>query len=169
MQMVCDFLPSAKRPRLFAFFPPFERGIVARKVRTGILRSSLRRKQPLKHLIHRFDRGEKLELHALKSSAAPFCLASLSATLAARVQQAPTAAEIDKLPIEFLELEEKVGQAYKIAVAADEPHERMREELICLAEEFGSTHAEKSKLLHGIQYEIMATFGMSTSIDAAAA
>lgn len=50
-----------------------------------------------------------------------------------------------------------------------EPHERMREDLICLVEEFGSAHAEKSTLLHGISYEIMATFGMTTSIDAAAA
>jgi hypothetical protein len=35
-------------------------------------------------------------------------------------------------------------------------------------EEFGSSHAEKSKLLHGITHEILATFGASTSIDAAA-
>jgi hypothetical protein len=44
----------------------------------------------------------------------------------------------------------------------------MREDLVCLVEEFGSAHADKSKLLHGIRYEIMATFGTSTSIDAAA-
>jgi putative Mn2+ efflux pump MntP len=44
----------------------------------------------------------------------------------------------------------------------------MKEELICLVEEFGSAHAEKSKLLHGITHEILATFGLSTSIDAAA-
>jgi hypothetical protein len=44
----------------------------------------------------------------------------------------------------------------------------MREELVWLVQEFGSTHAEKSKLLHGLEYEIMATFGMSTSLDAAA-
>jgi hypothetical protein len=36
-------------------------------------------------------------------------------------------------------------------------------------EEFGSAHAEKSKLLHGITHEIVANFGVSTSIDAAAA
>jgi len=57
---------------------------------------------------------------------------------------------------------------YKIATSLDEPHERMKEELICLVEEFGSAHAEKSKLLHGITHEILATFGVSTSIDAAA-
>jgi hypothetical protein len=68
-----------------------------------------------------------------------------------------------------LELESKADEAYKIAVALDEPHERMREDLVCLVEEFGSTHAEKSKLLHGLEYEIIATFGISTSIDATAA
>jgi hypothetical protein len=85
------------------------------------------------------------------------------------LQQPPTAADVDRLAIQFLELEKTVDEAYKVAVAADEPHERMREDLICLVEEFGSAHAEKSKLLHGISYEIMATFGMTTSIDAAAA
>jgi hypothetical protein len=45
----------------------------------------------------------------------------------------------------------------------------MRWLVVFLVEEFGSVQAKKSKLLHGIQYEIMATFGMSTSIDAAAA
>jgi hypothetical protein len=75
---------------------------------------------------------------------------------------------VDRWAIQFLELEKRVDQAYAIAVALDEPHERMREDLICLVEEFGSTHADKSKLLHGIHYEIMATFGLSTSIDAAA-
>ena len=33
---------------------------------------------------------------------------------------------------------------------------------------FGSAHAEKSKLLHGLTLEIMGTFGQSSSIDAAA-
>jgi hypothetical protein len=44
----------------------------------------------------------------------------------------------------------------------------MKEDLIYLVDEHGSAH-EKSKLLHGMSYEIMATFGMSSSIDAAAA
>src|SRR5213593_2300006 len=47
-------------------------------------------------------------------------------------------------------------------------YERMEEHLV-LVEEYGSAHAKKSKLLHGIQFEIIATLGMSTSIDAAAA
>src|SRR5205807_1502691 len=75
---------------------------------------------------------------------------------------------IDRLAVQFLELEQKVDDAYKIATALDAPHEKMKEELIDLVEEFGSAHAEKSKLLHGITHEILATFGVSTSIDAAA-
>jgi hypothetical protein len=96
-------------------------------------------------------------------------LMTASAAAPALGSQAPTAVEVDRLSIEFLDLEKKVDQAYKIATALDEPHERMKEELIFLVDEFGSAHAEKSKLLHGTSYEIMATFGMSTSIDAAAA
>src|SRR6266581_4563006 len=70
----------------------------------------------------------------------------MTATLAARLDTPPTAVDIDRLAMEFLALESKVDGAYKIA----------------------SAHAEKSKLLHGITHEILATFGVSTSIDAAA-
>ena len=92
----------------------------------------------------------------------------MTATLAARLDTPPTAVDIDRLAVQFLELEQKVDDAYKIATALDAPHEKMKEELIDLVEEFGSAHAEKSKLLHGITHEILATFGVSTSIDAAA-
>ena len=91
------------------------------------------------------------------------------ASAAATALNAPSAVEVDRLANRFLELEKTVDEAYQVAVAADEPYERMKEELVCLVEDFGNAHAEKSKLLHGVNYEIMATFGMSTSIDAAAA
>jgi hypothetical protein len=65
-------------------------------------------------------------------------------------------------------LEEKTDQAYAIALALDEPHERMKERLVDLVEQFGSADHEKSKLLHGLTHEIVATFGVSTSINAAA-
>jgi hypothetical protein len=79
-----------------------------------------------------------------------------------------TPVDIDRLAAEFLQLESKVDELYKLAVTADEPHEKMREQLIDLAEEFGSRHNEKSKLLLGSAYEIVATFGTTTCIDAAA-
>jgi len=92
----------------------------------------------------------------------------MTATLAARPDTPPTAVDIDRLAVQFLDLEQKTDEAYKIAASLDGPHEEMKEELIELVEAFGSSHAEKSKLLHGVTYEIVATFGVSTSIDAAA-
>jgi len=92
----------------------------------------------------------------------------MTATLAARLDTPPTAVDIDRLAVQFLELEQKADEAYKIATELDEPHEKMKEELICLVEEFGSAKAEKSQLLHGLHYEMMATFGSITSLDAAA-
>jgi hypothetical protein len=49
----------------------------------------------------------------------------------------------------------------------------MKERLIDLVEEFGSagngkSKLEKSKLLHGLTHELVATFGVSTSINTAA-
>lgn len=38
-------------------------------------------------------------------------------------------------------------------------------ELVCI---FGGKHREKSKILHGIEWELMATFGQSSGIDATA-
>ena len=35
-------------------------------------------------------------------------------------------------------------------------------------DDFGSAHAEKSRLLHGITHEMVVTFGQSVSVDAAA-
>jgi hypothetical protein len=53
----------------------------------------------------------------------------MTATFAARLTP-PTAVDIDRLAVDFLALEEKTDQAYAIALALDEPHERMKEELI---------------------------------------
>jgi hypothetical protein len=97
----------------------------------------------------------------------------MTATVAARLGAPPTAADIDRLAVEFLALEAKTDQAYAVALALDEPHERMKERLVDLVEEFGSfdhgkSKLEKSKLLHGLTHELVATFGVSTSINAAA-
>jgi hypothetical protein len=91
-------------------------------------------------------------------------IATLTASLPTRL----TPVDINRLAAKFFELESKVDELYKLAVTADEPHERLREQLIALAETFGARHSEKSKLLLGSAYEIVATFGVSTSINAAA-
>ena len=44
----------------------------------------------------------------------------------------------------------------------------LRELLITQVREFGSAHAEKSKLLHGLEWEVLATFGSSNVLDGAA-
>jgi hypothetical protein len=78
-------------------------------------------------------------------------MSAMTASAAALfASQAPTPVQVDRLANEFLEREKKVDEAYKIAQAEDEPYERMKEDLIYLVDEFGSAHAEKSKLLHGM-------------------
>jgi hypothetical protein len=84
----------------------------------------------------------------------------------------PSPAEVESLAQEMVELKGKIADIEAKAKADAEPHLKRLNELKTLAEEwirkFGSAHAEKSKLLRGILYEIMGTFGMSTSIDASA-
>jgi hypothetical protein len=91
-------------------------------------------------------------------------IAQMATTLSPSPRTRLTPVDIDRLAAEFLELESKVDELYKLAVTADEPHERMREQLIDLVEEFGR-HSERSKLLQGITHEIGTTFGVSTSIE----
>lgn len=85
---------------------------------------------------------------------------------------APTPIEIDAKAKEFLALKENVAAILK--KAADDANAKtvrmaeLREEITELVTRYGSAHAEKSKLLHGIEYEIMGTFGSSVSYDAAA-
>lgn len=80
----------------------------------------------------------------------------------------PTAAEIEKLAKEYANRKAKVLEAMlaqREAVGNLDPlHEKCTE----LVKQFGSAHATKSKLLHGFNWEIMGTFGASTSTDAAA-
>jgi hypothetical protein len=74
-------------------------------------------------------------------------------------------------------IHEKAAQYYCLKAALDEatgasklrclPLAQFEEELVQLVRDFGSAHAEKSRLLHGITSEMMVTFGSSVSIDAA--
>ena len=52
--------------------------------------------------------------------------------------------------------------------ALQEQLDNKADELRELVREYGSAHAEKSKLLHGISYEVMCSFGQELKIDAAA-
>ena len=79
-----------------------------------------------------------------------------------------TPAEIDKQAKEYSDLKEKVLTA-KLALRDLEQQLTLKEEeLIKSVEEHGSAHAQKSKLLHGVKMEIVATYSQRTQIDAQA-
>jgi hypothetical protein len=80
----------------------------------------------------------------------------------------PSPAEVDELVLEFSRLESKALEAYRVAEELERPREAFEERLVLLVEEWGSPHASKSKLLVGTSSEVLATFGSTRSIDAAA-
>jgi hypothetical protein len=82
--------------------------------------------------------------------------------------EAPTAAQVDTLALEYTTLKDALLQATLARVAAQEKLEPVEAKLVDLVSQCGSAHAQKSKILHGLRWEIMGTFGKSTSIDAAA-
>jgi len=85
---------------------------------------------------------------------------------------APTPAAVDELASRHetleRELEEIANQAAEEAAPKNAELEKLEVQLLDLVKAHGSAHAEKSKLLHGIAWEVMATFGSSTSTDNAA-
>jgi hypothetical protein len=96
------------------------------------------------------------------------------ATNAAQVPvvESPNAEQIDEHAQKYKRLEKALDEA-KIAYAAVRKAEgaqldKLHLELIDLVRTFGGKHAEKSKILHGIEWELMATFGESHGIDATA-
>lgn len=84
----------------------------------------------------------------------------------------PSSAEVEAVAEEMISLKGKIASIEAKANEEARPHMVRLAALKMLAEAWlrkhGSAHSEKSKLLHGLTYEIMGTFGMSMSIDAAA-
>jgi hypothetical protein len=85
---------------------------------------------------------------------------------------APTPEEADEFAIEFDRLYQVLSEATAEAKTKVEnalvPVTRLKRELIELVRNFGGPHREKSKLLHGIAWELMATFSQSTTQDGVA-
>jgi hypothetical protein len=81
---------------------------------------------------------------------------------------APSAADIDLKAIEYDALEQKLIEAREAVPVAAEPVAKMKAELIELVRACGGPHREKSKILHGILWEMMATFGQGMTQDTAA-
>jgi hypothetical protein len=85
---------------------------------------------------------------------------------------APTPAEVEELAVKYHDLE---TQLVAIAAKAKDDmtplaaeRDLLWEKLVAQTRQFGSAHAEKSKLLYGLKFEVMATFGSTNAIDAAA-
>jgi hypothetical protein len=83
-------------------------------------------------------------------------------------KDAPKPDAIDEFAVEFDRLDRELAKAKKSAKDAAMPVAALEPELIALVRSFGGPHAEKSKILHGIAWEMMATFGQGMLQDAAA-
>ena len=86
--------------------------------------------------------------------------------------QPPSCAQVEARAREYheldLELEKIAAKAAEDMAPKQTRQEELKSWLLDKVREFGSSHAEKSKILHGIDLEAMVTFGQSSSIDAAA-
>jgi hypothetical protein len=80
----------------------------------------------------------------------------------------PTQADVDRLAEEYQALENEFDKVEAELKAVAVKLDQKANVLIEMVRNFGSAHAEKSKLAHGIRFEIMSTYGVSTSVDGAA-
>lgn len=91
---------------------------------------------------------------------------------AAAELESPNAEQVDAHAQEYKRLEKILDDAKavlaKVKKAEGAALNKLHDALIDLVRAFGGKHAEKSKILHGIEWELMATFGGSHGIDAAA-
>ncbi|HEY3972300.1 MAG TPA: hypothetical protein VGM18_04800 [Candidatus Sulfotelmatobacter sp.] len=90
------------------------------------------------------------------------------ATTNAAIEKAPLPAELDPLAEQFHDLELGLSSARREVTAKQAALAKMELEFIELVRSHGSTHAEKSKILHGIVWEMVATFSQYTTQDGAA-
>jgi hypothetical protein len=81
---------------------------------------------------------------------------------------APSPAELDQVAKQYLDLKDKVMTAKLAYAELQQEMELKGESLKDTVAKFGSAHAEKSKLMHGLAYEVVVTFGQTVSIDAVA-
>jgi hypothetical protein len=84
----------------------------------------------------------------------------------------PNAEQVDAQAVEYKRLEKILDDAKaelaKVRKKEGALLDTLHTTLIELVRSFGGKHAEKSKILHGIDWELMATFGQSAGIDATA-
>lgn len=92
----------------------------------------------------------------------------MTAALSQTKIDAPLPADIDDFADMFRKLKTKLDEARVEVKAAQEELGAKELELIELICSFGGPHATKSKILHGIIYEMVATFSQYTTQDSAA-
>ena len=80
----------------------------------------------------------------------------------------PTPQRIDELSEEYGLLFRRAAKARAALEKAMAPLNKLHEELLEMVGAHGSRHAEKSKILHGAAFEMVATYGEITSLDQAA-
>lgn len=81
---------------------------------------------------------------------------------------APLPAQVDAYADEFSQLDADVTEKTNELKILKADLALKAEALIALVSEHGGSHAQKSKILHGIVWEIVATFAQYTTQDAAA-
>lgn len=86
----------------------------------------------------------------------------------AKLEVLPTPKQIDAQATEYKRLEKIVDDVKAQLAEKREALDKLHATLIDLTRSFGDKHHEKSKILRGIQYELMATFGQSAGIDGTA-
>jgi hypothetical protein len=86
-------------------------------------------------------------------------------TSALTKREAPGRDEIDSLAQDFIAAERAASEAYKIALQADQPHERLKERLILEIDEFGETGGPHTKVLRGWAHEVVIRRCLSSAID----
>lgn len=82
--------------------------------------------------------------------------------------EAPMPAEVDTRAESFHQLELELGEARQKLTAAQKLLTAREAELIDLVRSCGGPHAQKSKIVHGIVWEMVATFAQYTVQDSAA-
>jgi hypothetical protein len=87
---------------------------------------------------------------------------------AAVAVKAPLPAEVDARAEAFSELQTEIAGAKKKLQESQKQLSDREIELLALVRSFGGPHATKSKILHGILWEMVATFGKFKTEDSAA-
>ena len=80
----------------------------------------------------------------------------------------PAPERVDELAKEYLAIKEEFDKATAAKDSIESRLDQKKDEIRLVVRDFGSAHAQKSKILHGVSQEIVVTYGQSVSIDAAA-